>query len=124
VNIYRQKILDHYRNPRNSGTIKNVEYQAGLENLLCGDQIKVYVELADSKIKNIKFTARGCAISIAAMSMLSEQVLGMRKDKVLKLKKEDILQILGIDLSAVRQKCAMLGLRTLKKCLKKRADPE
>ena len=117
MKFYRQKILDHYKNPRNRGQIANADCHSHLDNPLCGDIIDVYLKISNNKIKDIKFKAEGCAISIAAMSMLSERVKGQKIKEVLSLKKQDILEMLGIQLSATRLKCGILGLTALRQCL-------
>jgi nitrogen fixation NifU-like protein len=117
VLFYRQKILDHYKNPYNRGKFSNPDCHSRLDNPLCGDIIDIYLKISNNKIKDIKFKAEGCAISIAAMSMLSERVKGRKIKEVLSLKKEDILEMLGIPLSATRLKCGILGLTALRQCL-------
>ncbi|MFH1713520.1 MAG: iron-sulfur cluster assembly scaffold protein [Candidatus Jacksonbacteria bacterium] len=117
MNIYRQKILDHFKNPRNTGEILNADFCSQLDNPLCGDMIEAFLNVKDSKIKDIKFKTQGCAIAIAAMSMLSEKVKGMSVKQALALDQKDILNLLGISLSPARIKCGMLGLLAIKKCL-------
>lgn len=117
MNIYRQQILDHYHNPRNVGSILNTDCKSKLDNPLCGDQIEVFIKLAKDKIKKIKFKAEGCAISIAVMSMLSEEIKGRKVKEVMELGEPEIKKMLGVEVSPTRMKCAMLGLRVLRECL-------
>lgn len=117
MNFYRQKILDHYKNPRNTGQILNADCRSQLDNPLCGDNIDVFLNIKDGKIRDIKFKAQGCAIAIAAMSMLSEKVKGMSIKQAQALDQKDILNLLGISLSPARINCGMLGLLAIKKCL-------
>ena len=120
-NLYRENILDHYRSPRNHGVIEDADSQAEGMNPLCGDETAIYVKFgADGEtIEEIKFAGRGCAISQAATSMLTDLVKGRSADEVAKLPKEDLLEEIGAPLTPVRLKCAMLGLTTLKLALHK-----
>jgi nitrogen fixation protein NifU and related proteins len=116
--LYREHILDHYKNPRNHGTIEDADVTAEGVNPLCGDQLAIDLKIADDgRIEDIKFHGRGCSISQAATSMLTELVEGHTVDEAAALTKDDILQELGIPLSPVRLKCALLGLGTLRLAL-------
>jgi len=116
--LYREHILDHYKNPRNHGTIDDADVTAEGVNPLCGDQLAIDLKIAaDGRIEDIKFHGRGCSISQAATSMLTELVEGHTVDEAAALTKDDILQELGIPLSPVRLKCALLGLGTLRLAL-------
>lgn len=117
MDIYREEILDHYKNPRNSGQIKDPDCQSELDNPLCGDMIKVFVQLEQDIIKEIKYQAEGCSVSVATISMLSERIKGLPKKQVMLLNQADVLAILGIPLSATRLQCAMLGLTAIQNCL-------
>lgn len=112
--FYRDYILDHYRNPRNFGNIENPDAQAEDLNPLCGDQIRIQLKLDDGVISDLKFSGKGCAISQASTSMLTETVKGMKLEDVAKLSKDVVLENVGIGISPTRLKCAMLGLRVLK----------
>ena len=112
--FYRDYILDHYRNPRNFGEIENPDAQAEDLNPLCGDQIRIQLKLDDGVIRDLKFSGKGCAISQASTSMLTEAVKGMKLEDVPKLSKDVVLDNVGIGISPTRLKCAMLGLRVLK----------
>jgi nitrogen fixation protein NifU and related proteins len=112
--FYRDYILDHYRNPRNFGQIENPDAQAEDLNPLCGDQIRIQLKVDDGVIRDLKFSGKGCAISQASTSMLTEAVKGMKLEDAAKLSKDVVLENVGIGISPTRLKCAMLGLRVLK----------
>jgi len=113
--FYRDYILDHYRNPRNFGTLEHPDATAEDLNPLCGDQIRVDLQIdSDGNVTDVKFSGKGCAISQASTSMLTESVKGMKLKDVAKLSKEAVLENVGIGISPTRMKCAMLGLRVLK----------
>jgi nitrogen fixation protein NifU and related proteins len=112
--FYRDYILDHYRNPRNFGTLERSDVEAEDLNPLCGDQIRMQLELDDGVVKDVRFSGKGCAISQASASMLTEIVKGMKLSDVAKLSKEVVLENVGIGISPTRMKCAMLGLRVLR----------
>jgi len=112
--FYRDYILDHYRHPRNFGHLERVDVQAEDLNPLCGDQIRMELELDDGIVKDVRFSGKGCAISQASASMLTERVKGMRLADIAKLSKDAVLEDVGIGISPTRMKCAMLGLRVLK----------
>jgi nitrogen fixation protein NifU and related proteins len=112
--FYRDYILDHYRNPRNFGHLEHYDAEAEDLNPLCGDQIRMELRLDDGVVSDLKFSGRGCAISQASASMLTETVKGMKLSDVAKLSKDAVLENVGIGISPTRMKCAMLGLRVLK----------
>ena len=112
--LYRDIILDHYRNPRNRGTLDPADYSYEDVNPLCGDEVRIDVRVVDDKVSEIKFSGRGCAVSQASTSMLTEMVEGMPLDEVKALTKDDLLEELGIPVSPARMKCALLGLKVLK----------
>lgn len=112
--MYADTILDYYRNPRNYGHITGADIKAKDFNPLCGDEVEINIKLNDGLIKDIKFCGKGCAISQAAASMLTETVMGKKLEEVVKISKQDILDLLGIQISYVRIKCALLSLKVLK----------
>ena len=112
--FYRDYILDHYRSPRNFGNLENADVEAEDINPLCGDQIKMELKVNDGVVRDVRFSGKGCAISQASASMLTEQIKGMKLADVAKLSKEAVLENVGIGISPTRMKCAMLGLRVLK----------
>ena len=115
ADIYREIILDYYRNPRNFGKIEAPDISLKESNPLCGDEIEIHVKLDGDKVKDIKFSGKGCAISQASASMLTEMVMGKSLEDMKKVGKEDILESLGLpNLGPARIKCALLSLKTLK----------
>jgi nitrogen fixation NifU-like protein len=117
--LYREVILDHYKNPRGHGVIEGADAEAEGLNPLCGDEVSIYVSLEDDgeTIDEVKFSGRGCAISQAATSMLTEMVQGRSATEVATLDKEELLEEIGIPLTPIRLKCALLGLGVLKVAL-------
>lgn len=112
--IYREQILDHNKNPRNKGTLENPQFTYQDVNPLCGDEIRVDVQTDGERVTDIRFSGRGCAISQAAASILTEMVDGQSLDDVKAISREDLLDELGVPISPARMKCAMLGLKVLK----------
>jgi len=119
--MYREVILDHYKSPRGHGLIENADAQAEGQNPLCGDEVTISVKFAadGETIESIGFEGRGCAISQAATSMLTELVQGRTATEVAALPKEELLEEIGIPLTPIRLKCAILGLGVLKVALHK-----
>ena len=116
--LYRELILDHYKNPRNHGLLPDPDAAAEGQNPLCGDEVTVTVRLADGDvIEDVGFEGRGCAISQAATSMLTDLVKGRTAAEVAAMPKEELLDEIGIPLTPVRLKCAILGLGVLKVAL-------
>lgn len=113
MDYYREYILDHYRNPRNYGKLEQPTVHAEDSNPLCGDQLGIDLLIEGDRISEVRFKGRGCAISQAAASMLSEMIEGKSVEEVVRLGKDDILEALGIDISPARTKCAFLSLRIL-----------
>lgn len=112
--IYREIILDHYKNPRNKGTLDPNDYTYEDVNPLCGDEIRVDVRVKDDCVSQIAFSGRGCAVSQASASILMEMVEGKSLDEVKAITKDDLLEEIGIPVSPARLKCALLGLKVLK----------
>jgi nitrogen fixation NifU-like protein len=117
--LYREVILDHYKNPRGHGVIEEADAAAEGMNPLCGDEVAIYVAFGDDgeTIDAVKFSGRGCAISQAATSMLMEMVQGRTANEVGELSKDELLEEIGIPLTPIRLKCALLGLGVLKVAL-------
>ena len=113
--LYRENILQHYKNPHHWGELVEPDLEAEDLNPLCGDELKVQLKLDDNgKIADVRFSGHGCAISQASASMASDEVVGMPIEELLKLDREFVLELLGIDISATRMKCALLSLKVLK----------
>jgi nitrogen fixation protein NifU and related proteins len=119
--LYREVILDHYKNPRGHGVIEDADAEAEGQNPLCGDEVSIYVAFGEDgeTIDDVKFSGRGCAISQAATSMLMEMAKGRSAQQIAELDKDELLAEIGVPLTPVRLKCAMLGLTTLKVALHK-----
>jgi nitrogen fixation NifU-like protein len=112
--LYRDYILDHYRNPRNYGTLEDPDLSYEDDNPLCGDRVRMDFKIRDGCIAQVRFSGKGCAISQASASMLTEMVEGKTLDEVKQIGKEDVLENLGIPISPARLKCALLALKVLK----------
>ena len=115
IDIYQEELFDHYKSPRNSGSLSNPTIKINDTNPLCGDEISVTVKLKEDTIKDIKFDSRGCAVSVASASKISEELKGKKIKDVLKMDEKFVLDLLGIPISPMRLKCALLSLRTLQK---------
>src|SRR5688572_16660798 len=112
--IYREIILDHFRNPRNKGTLDPADYSYEDTNPLCGDEVRIDLRVNDGAVSEVAFTGRGCAVSQASASILTEMIEGMPIDQVMTLTKDDLLDEIGIPVSPARLKCALLPLKVLK----------
>jgi nitrogen fixation NifU-like protein len=113
--FYRENILDHFRNPRNAGTLENPTHSHEEDNPLCGDVIRIDLHVnEDNVIDEVAFKGKGCAISQASASMLTEMIQGKTLEEAKQIGKEDILEALGIEIGPVRMKCALLSLKVLK----------
>ncbi|NOX62318.1 MAG: SUF system NifU family Fe-S cluster assembly protein [Chloroflexi bacterium] len=112
--LYRANILDHYRHPRNKGHLENPDIHYHDVNPFCGDEITMELKLDGDRVVDVAFDGKGCAISQASASMLTEEILGKTLDEIRHMGKEDILEMLGIPIGPVRLKCALLPLKVLK----------
>jgi nitrogen fixation protein NifU and related proteins len=113
--LYRENILDHYKRPRNFGRPEQFELDFEDTNPFCGDEQHVYIHLDDDgRVAEIAFEGKGCAISTAATSMLMEELDGKTREELVRLDKDFVLDLLGIEISATRMKCALLGLKVVK----------
>ena len=114
--LYREIILDYYKNPRNYGTLENPDIKAKDSNPLCGDVIEIQIQLnEDNRVEKVRFNGKGCAISQASASMLTEMTQGKTLDEIRNINKENILEAMGTpDLGHTRIKCALLSLKVLK----------
>jgi nitrogen fixation NifU-like protein len=117
--LYREVILDHYKNPRGHGVIEGADAVAEGQNPLCGDEVSIAIAFEGDTIADVKFQGRGCAISQAATSMLMDMVKGRTAQEVATMSRDELLEEVGIPLSPVRLKCALLGLGVLKVALHK-----
>lgn len=116
--MYQQQIIDHYKHPRNFGELKT-KHHARVVNPLCGDEIDFYLEVGeDGKITTAQFSGRGCTISIAAGSMLTEKLIGRQLADITKMKPEDMISLLGVPVNPARLKCATLALEAAQQAAK------
>ncbi len=111
--VYRQYILEHYREPRNHGHLSNPDLHAADTNPLCGDRVEMDLHVRDGRVDEVRFSGRGCAISQASASMLTEKIEGATLDELKALRPADILEMLGVEIGPARQRCAVLSLRVL-----------
>ncbi len=128
-NLYREEILDHWRYPRNFGKLVKFDKSSKQFNPFCGDEIEIFIKFSPPtrfarsgqksllKIKNISFFGKGCAISMAASSILTEYVKGKTEKQLTKFSEKDMLTLLGIEVSETRKKCATLALTAFRSCL-------
>jgi nitrogen fixation NifU-like protein len=113
--LYRDQILEHYKRPHHFGRLDEFDLEFEDSNPFCGDEQHVFLKLdEDGKVTEVAFEGQGCAISTAATSLLTDELEGMTREEILALPKDFVLELLGIDISATRMKCAMLGLKVLK----------
>ncbi|HEX8026680.1 MAG TPA: SUF system NifU family Fe-S cluster assembly protein [Candidatus Limnocylindrales bacterium] len=115
--LYRDYILEHYRRPHNFGVIDDANAQHEGANPLCGDRITMQLRLSGGKIAAVGFTGRGCAISQASASLLTDDIKGADVDTAAHLTADHVLELLGIEVSPARLKCALLSLDTLQHAL-------
>jgi len=113
--LYRENILEHYKRPRNFGRLEEFDLEFEDTNPFCGDEQHIFIKLDEGgKVAEVSFDGKGCAISTAATSMLTEELHGKTREELLRLEKDFVLDLLGIDISATRMKCALLGLKVVK----------
>lgn len=123
--IYREIILEHYKNPYNKGTLDPNDFTYEDNNPLCGDEIRIDVRVDDEdRIQEIRFSGQGCAISQASASILMELIEGKTIEEAKNFDKDELLEELGIDLSPARLKCALLSLHVLKTGLNMQPDSD
>src|SRR5438477_5886371 len=115
--IYKEEILDHYKNPRNYGQLDDPDIRVEANNPLCGDRLYMDLKVKDGVVQDVAFIGRGCAISQASASMLTEDIIGKPLTELAKLTRQDILDNLGIEVSYARMKCALLSLGLLRLAL-------
>jgi nitrogen fixation NifU-like protein len=112
--LYREHILDHYKHPRNFGELHPHDLEAFEHNPLCGDELGVHIRVADGRIADLRFHGNGCAISQAAASIASEELIGMKLEEAAALSADWMIELLGIPISPARRKCALLALKTVR----------
>lgn len=116
-NTYREEILEYYKEPLNFGMLIDFDATSRQLNPYCGDEIEMFISFGNDKVQNIAFQGKGCAISIAAASMLTEFAKGKKKKELTNFSEDDMLNLLGICVSETRKKCALLALSVMKDCL-------
>jgi nitrogen fixation NifU-like protein len=113
--LYREQILEHYKRPHNFGRLDEFDLEFEDSNPFCGDEQHVFIKLdSEGRVAEVGFEGKGCAISTAATSMLTDELEGKTREELLRLPKDFVLELLGIDISATRIKCALLGLKVVK----------
>ena len=113
--LYREQILEHYKRPHNFGRLEDPDLEYEDNNPFCGDEQRVTIKLdGEGRVAEVAFEGQGCAISTAATSLLTDELAGKTREELLALPKEEVLDLLGIEISATRMKCAMLGLKVVK----------
>lgn len=111
---YSEKIKQHCHHPLNAGKLANYTHTAEQINPLCGDEIKIYLEIKNSKIKNLSYEARGCMICVASASVVSEYARGKNLNQIKKLSGHDIEKMLGVSISPAREQCILLFLQAIR----------
>ena len=114
MDLFREAIIDHYKHPRHKGKLEDADIHRHETNPFCGDEVTIFLSIADDTVADASFEGRGCAISQASASMMMEEIIGMPVDELKQWGKEDVLDLLGIEIGPVRLKCALLPLKALK----------
>jgi nitrogen fixation NifU-like protein len=116
--LYKEEIIEHYKDPQNFGKPESFDISSKQLNPFCGDEIELFLSFSEQVVSGIYFQGHGCAISVAAASMMTEYAKGKRKEILTKFTQSDMLSLLGIEISETRKKCALLGWSVLQDCLK------
>ena len=117
MSIYKEEIIEHYKNPNNKGNLENLTHEFSKNNPLCGDEIKIQLIIKNKRIINVKFLGTGCAISQASASLLTDKIKSLSINQIKKISEKDALKILKIPISNARIKCALLPLDAIKGAL-------
>lgn len=117
MDLYAENILDHYKNPHHKGKLINPTTAAEDSNPLCGDELKIELAIQDNKVTQVAFNGKGCAISQASASMLTDELIGKTPEEIAAISNETIYEMLGVPLTPARVKCALLSLVVVKKAL-------
>jgi len=112
--MYSEIILDHYKNPHNFGKIEDTDAHAIDYNPACGDEVEIFLKINNGKVSEVRFEGRGCAISQATASMLTNEIKGKAVNEIAKLDDKFVFELVGVNLSPVRRNCALLSLKVLK----------
>jgi len=122
INLYRERLMDHYRHPRNKGRLENPVFSSGQFNPSCGDSVSFEAQVQENKITALVFEGKGCVISQATASLLTEFAVGKELSELLKIDKDFMLKLIGMELGPTRLKCALLPLEALQEGIKKYQD--
>jgi len=117
--LYKEMILELYRNPQNKGVLDDFDIQQRGNNPSCGDDVVVYMKMNEDVVEKISHDGQGCAISQAALSLITDEVKGKSKSEIEHMSKERMLDLLGVPITYAREKCALLGLNTIQSALRK-----
>lgn len=117
-NMYKEHILELYKNPSNFGELKNPTHSHTETNTLCGDEVSVNLMVEDGKVKDVKFHGSGCVMSMVSASLLTDKIKNMNVDEIKLLDRDDVLDLVGIKVNPVRLKCVLLSLYAIKNSLK------
>jgi len=115
MNMYHENILEHCKNPSNFGNLSNFNIKTHAHNPLCGDEIEIKIKIEKNKIKDAKFTAKGCAISLASADILLDNIKNKSINDIKKLNEKDLLKFLEVEINPARMNCALLALNALQK---------
>jgi len=118
--IYKEMILELYKNPLNFGELDNPDISAKGHNPACGDNVVLTIKLDGTTVSDVKFSGEGCAVSIASLSLITDEIKGKTSEEILSIDEKQMVELLGIPISHGRMKCATLGLRTIHKALYER----
>lgn len=118
MNLYKKELLDHFKNPRNYGTLQTLNISSGEYNPSCGDMIEIHGLINNNILEKVAFTGKGCVISQSATSMLTEFCINKTTNEILSINPESITQIIGVSFGPNRMKCVLLGLFALQKAIK------
>jgi len=117
--LYKELIIEQYRNPMNTGRLEDADFTAKEHNPACGDEVELFICMDEGRVADVRHDSKGCAISQASASLLSEELKGKTEAELHALTKEDVLDMLGITTGTTRLRCALLPLETLRKALKR-----
>lgn len=115
--LYKEELLEHYRNPQNYGKMQDADAAYHDFNPVCGDEVEVYLKISDGTLADVKFTGKGCAISQAAASIVTEHLKGKKIEAAKKMTQEEMLKLLPIEVSHLRIKCALLAMKAIQKAI-------
>ena len=116
--MYQEELMEHFKNPCNYGNLKDPDFSVSDKNPSCGDRISIDGKITNNSLCEVKFSGKGCVLSQATASMLTEKYSGKTTDEILKLSRKDIVEMVGLELGPVRIKCAMLPLLVLQEGIK------